>query len=107
MDENNKNTPEQIRFITEQAALQKKNDTLVTRLTLASAFHTMWVKAFDALLYHGVNVRKLPEYNDHAVLDRALEVGIEHGGDSRVMEYIKRVESGIRAAIRRKGIKEV
>lgn len=102
-----KNTPEQIKFITEARALQDKNAKLTIRLTLASAFHTMWVKAFDALLHHGVNVRSIPEYNDHARLDRALEVGVEHDGGSRVMDYIKRVENGLRAAIARKGFKQV
>lgn len=107
---NNKNTTktnaEQQRFIDEQAKLIAANRILSIRLRLSIAFHTMWIKAFDALLQHQVNVRSLPAYKDSTMLDRALD-GDVAAGESSIMEYIKRVENEVTAAVRRKQFRKV
>lgn len=104
---NKKHTPEEYRLIKAGRILVTENATLATKLTIASAFQSMWIKAYDALLHHGINMRDLPEYHDNAALERALEVGIETEGGSRVLDYIKRVANAIDARVRRKGFREV
>lgn len=83
--------------------LVKENRILNVRIRLAQYFQTMLVTAFDALLHHGVNYRDLPEYQDSDLLDKALGNGVDVAqGESAIVKWIERVNSGIRAAIRRK-----
>lgn len=105
---NNKHTAQERRYVQEARALTEANKGLTNKLTIASAFTSMWIKAYDALRHHSVDMRELPEYSDHAALDRALEVGVENvEGSGRVMAYITRVCNGIDAAVRRKGFRKV
>lgn len=83
---------------------QKTESEALIRLSLAQALVQMWIKAFDALLVHGVNVRKLPEFNNTADLDEANKLPISKGR-ALLVRWIGRVESGIDAAIRRKNFK--
>jgi hypothetical protein len=80
---------------------------LSVRLNLAQAFISMWMRAYDALLHHQVNVRDLPEYKNDALLDEGLKHGSLEQGRNSILEYIKRVENGIAAAVRRKGFRKV
>jgi hypothetical protein len=73
---------------------------------MIQAFAQMLERAFDALLHHGVNYRDLPEWKDHRLLDEAERLPLTRGQE-RYIEWIKRLESGIRAAIHRKGMKTV
>lgn len=79
---------------------------LSVRLQLAHAFTSMWLRAYDALLSYSINVRDLKEYKDTSLLDRGLAGDLETGR-GLILEYIKRVESGIAAAIRRKQMRQV
>jgi hypothetical protein len=101
-----KTSPQQQKFIDEQAAIVKANRLLTIRLALAQAFHSMWIRAYDALLHHQVNVRDLPEYKDSKLLDKALESDLEKG-QGLIVDYLKKVESGINAAVRRKSFRKV
>lgn len=104
----NKHSAAELRYIQEARALTVENAGLTHKLSIAAAFMSMWIKAYDALKHHSVDMRELPEYSDHAALDRALEVGVENvEGSGRVMAYITRVCNGIDAAVRRKGFREV
>ena len=76
------------------------------RLTMAQAFVRMLETAFDALLHHGVNYRNLPEYKDETLLDEARTLPLS-AGQASYHKWMERVESAIRAAIRRKGFKDV
>lgn len=87
--------------------LATENRILSVRLNLAQAFTSMWLRAYDALLSHSINVRDLNEYKDTTLLDRGLKEGSLEEGRGSILEYIKRVESGIVAAIRRKTMRKV
>lgn len=86
--------------------LTDENNMLSIRLSIASAFMSLWIKAYDALLHHGINVRSLKEYRDSALLDAALRGDLETG-QSGILEWIKRVEHGVSASIKRKAFKEI
>lgn len=73
---------------------------------MIQAFAQMLDRAFDALLHHQVNYRELPEWKDRRLLDEAESLPLTRGQE-RYIEWIKRVESGIRAAINRKLMKRV
>ncbi|MEW6121278.1 MAG: hypothetical protein AB1698_01595 [Pseudomonadota bacterium] len=83
-----------------------ETQTLSVRLSLALAFARMMEKAFDALLYHGVNYRSLPEYQNMTALDEANALPLKEGRRV-VMGWLQRMESGIAAAIRRKSFRKV
>lgn len=85
----------------------KREEELSIRLTMAQAWVKLWQVAFDALLYHRVNMRETKEYADTSLIDSAREAKDVREGQSKVLEYIKRLESGINAAVRRKSIKQV
>ena len=79
---------------------------LACRLIMAQAYVHLCEKAYDALLYHGINYRDTPEYKDQTLLDDARKVVIAQGR-VKVMLWLERVEHGIEAAIRRKTFKRV
>jgi hypothetical protein len=79
-------------------------DALRVRVSMAQAFVQMLLKAYDALLFHRVNYRDLPEYKDTTLLDEAAKLTPVHG-QPRYIEWCKRVESGLRAAIARKSFR--
>lgn len=68
---------------------------------MAQAYVQMQEKAFDALLYHGVNYRLIPEYRDQTLIDEARTLAVLQGRQ-KVLLWLERVENGIAAAIRRK-----
>lgn len=73
---------------------------------MAQAFSQMLLKAFDALLYFGINYRTLPEYIDQHLLEEAKELVIEEGR-GRYMLWIERVSHAIEAAQRRKQFRTI
>lgn len=86
--------------------MNDETQTLSVRLSLALAFAQMMQKAYDALLYHGVNYRTLPEYQNATALDEAETLPLREG--RRVlMGWMERMESAISAAIRRKNFRKV
>lgn len=82
-------------------------EELSIRLSLASAWVSLWRKAYDALLHHGINVRSTKEFQNTELLDAALEAKDIREGQVHVLEYLKRVESGLNAAVRRKAMFKV
>ena len=84
----------------------KELEVASVRLTMAQAFGQLMVKAFDALLHHGVNYRNLPEYKDEALLDEAKTLPLQRGFAS-YMRWMERVENGLAAAVRRKTFRDV
>lgn len=84
-----------------------QNEELSIRLSLAGGWISLWRKAYDALLHHGVNVRTTKEFKDTALLDAALEAKDIREGQVSILEYLKRVESGLNAAVRRKALFKV
>lgn len=73
------------------------------RLTMAKAFAKLLMKAFDALLHHGVNYKSLPEwqaYTDH--LDEIAKLPF-HRGVQEHISLMGRIGNAIDAAVRRKG----
>lgn len=85
----------------------KQIEELSIRLQLAGAWISVWRKAYDALLHHGINVRSTKEWKETALLDAALEAKDIREGQSSILEYLRRVESGLVAAVRRKGLFKV
>ena len=85
------------------AELQNEEE-LSIRLQLAGAWISLWRRAYDALLHHGINVRTTKEFKDTSLLDAALEAKDIREGQGSILEYLKRVESGLNAAVRRKGL---
>lgn len=86
-----------------------KNDpqeVLRVRLTMAQAFAQMMLRAFDALLHYDVNYRDLPEYKDTQLLDDAARLPLQRGQESYI-EWMRRIENGIKAAIQRKLFRKV
>jgi len=89
-----------------ETKLLQENREMHVKLGLAHAFTALWLRAYDALLHHGVNVRELPQYKDTALLDKGVKAPLEHGR-GHIMAWIERLHSSINAAVRRKGIKPV
>lgn len=103
-----KTTPEEQKLLDEQRALYTENVRLTSRLNMARAMVGMYIKGYAALLLHGVDMRKLPEYQDDATLDRAYELGAAAGtAGERVIEYCKRVCNAVDAAVKRKNLHPV
>lgn len=86
---------------------EKQIEELSVRLSLAGAWISVWRKAYDALLHHGINIRSTKEWKDTALLDAALEAKDIREGQSSILEYLRRLESGLVAAVRRKGLFKV
>lgn len=93
-----------------EAALAKANkerDDLAQRLGMAQQAYQLMVKAYDALLYHGVNFRSLKAYE---FWEKFLHHGEKtpEGHKTRTLgDWIVKLRNDIDAAVRRKGIKEV
>ena len=86
---------------------EDREETLSVRLTLAQAWVGFLLKAYDALLYHRINYRDLPEIKDTRMLDDATKQKDIRFGQVKIMDYLKRGENAILAKVRRKGIKEI
>lgn len=104
MTHNNK-TPERPTNSPEHPVV-RENRLMAIRLHLAQAFVGMWRVAYDALLTHGVNFRTIPEYAAQEQLDVAVAKEIDEGYVA-ILGYIERVESGIKAAVRRKSFTRI
>lgn len=74
------------------------------RLTLAQAWIDFLHYAYDALRGYSVDYKLLPEYTKTNEVDEAMGMGIWEG-QHKIIKYLRRAKSGIRAAIRRKGFK--
>lgn len=88
------------------AALEKENQVLGVRLTLAQAFVHLLHTAYDTLLYHRVNYRELPEFQDDRALEQAAKTDILKGR-ALIIEWIERLERAIVAAGRRKTFTQI
>ena len=84
-----------------------REEELSVQITVTKAWLGLWQIAYDALLNHGINFRNLKEYKDDALLDKAMEDGDIRRGQVHLLEYIKRLANGIKASIRRRGIRRV
>jgi hypothetical protein len=71
---------------------------LGTRLRLAQAAIGLYKKAYDALLYYGVNFRSLPTFEQQTPDDPMK-------APQAYMSWVQRMRSDIDAAVRRKGFK--
>lgn len=80
--------------------------TLRVRMAGAQAFGHLMLKAYNALLHHDIHFMELPAYRDMTLLDEAIDLE-PYRGQERTLEWIRRVEHEIDAAIRRKGMRRV
>lgn len=71
------------------------------RLTLAQAWVDFYQFAYDMFRAYGVDFKSLKEFEDTAVLDEAMELPMSQG-QVKIIEYLGRLRSAVRAAIRRK-----
>lgn len=85
-------------------AIRKEVHIQGVRLTLAQAWVAFLHKAYDALLFHGVNYRTLKDYANSTELDDANKLPITQARDKIVM-WLRRLENSISAAVRRKNFK--
>lgn len=74
------------------------------RLTLAQAWVSFLHFAYDALLYHGVNYRVLPEYANSTELDDANKMPVTQAR-TKIVLWLERLKSSINATVRRKNFK--
>lgn len=88
----------------ENAHLQRHLNIAEIRLSLAQAWADLLDFAYDQLLYHGIDFKKLPEYQDSKVLEQSKDLGIL-SARGRIITWIGKVRNGVKAAARRKGIK--
>ena len=86
--------------------LQDHVEELEARLTVAQALINLLLRAYDALLYHKVNYRDLPEYKDDVALDRARKMGMSKAKIT-MLNWLARADRGIQAAVRRKQFKRM
>lgn len=93
-----------------EAALERANkerDDAVQKLGMAQQAYQLMVRAYDALLYHGVNFRSLKSYE---FWEKFLHQGEKtpEGHKVRTLgDWIVKVRNDIDAAVRRKSIKEI
>lgn len=88
----------------ELVKINKKLTLQGIRLSLAQAWIDFYQTAYDALLYHTVNFRTLPEFKNTEALDAAYKLPPEEGR-TKVLVWIAKLSSGVNAAVRRKGFK--
>lgn len=86
--------------------LRKELHVARVRIQLAQTFVDLVLYAYDALLSHSINYRNLPEWKDRTLMDRAAKEELSLG-QSSMIEWMRRVKHGIRAAIARKGMRQV
>lgn len=72
------------------------------RLSMSRAFVQFLLKAYDALLHHGVNYRTLPEWQDSKALDDIDKVPFDRGVEKTIV-WMGRLGNALDAAVRRKG----
>lgn len=76
------------------------------RLTLASAYIQMQRKGHFALVHHGINYHSLPEYMDQSRIEDSKDLSLWLAAEGCI-EWCRRVEHGIEAAIKRKSFRKV
>ena len=76
------------------------------RLMLAQVYLKMKRKAYDALLHHGINFRELRAFKDQTLLEDARNLTLARGQEAYI-EWCRRVEHDIDAAITRKSFRRV
>jgi hypothetical protein len=81
--------------------LRKDQEVLNIRVYLAHEWLRFYQWAYDVLLAYGVNFKSVKEYQDDAVLEEAMDMPISKARN-RIVEYLRRLKSGTRAAARRK-----
>lgn len=89
------------------AKASQERDDAIQRLNLAQQAYQMMVRAYDALLYHGVNFRKLKTYELWEKFLHHHEQPAEGHKTRTLGDWIVKLRNDIEAAIRRKNIKEV
>lgn len=86
----------------EKDYVSEDRQDLVARLMGAQALGNFLLRAFDALLNYGVNFKKLTEWTEaQAEWDEAAKLK-PHRAQERIIHSILKLESGLRAAVRRK-----
>ncbi len=85
---------------------EEENAILQARMRMAQAYTQMLQEALDAQRCNGVNYRELPEFKDQSLLQAGAKLP-PHRAEPMYMEWIDRVNHGIRARIRRGGLKLV
>ncbi|WP_298951502.1 hypothetical protein [uncultured Methylobacterium sp.] len=84
------------------AELEEQGQIAAARHVMAQAYTQMQAMGFAALLNYGINYHDLPSYADpDGLLDKAAEFPLLQGQEV-YLEYMRRVEHDIAAAIRRK-----
>ncbi|MBK3400444.1 hypothetical protein [Methylobacterium ajmalii] len=92
----NENLRARVRELEEQAQVA------AVRHQMAQAFVQMQIMGYSALQNYGINYHDLPAYKDpDGLLEKAAEVPLLDGQE-HYLEYCRRVEHDIAAAVRRK-----
>ncbi len=89
------------RLRSELGEMRKDLETLNVRVYLAYQLLNFYRWAYDILLAYGVNFKDVKEYNEDTILDEASSLPITKARN-KIAEYLKRLRSGVRAAVRRK-----
>lgn len=99
-----RNTNVSERLQRELDEIRKEVHVQGVRLTLAQAWVSFLHFAYDALLYHGVNYRVLPEYANSTELDDANKMPVTQAR-TKIVLWLERLKSSINATVRRKNFK--
>ncbi len=81
-------------------------EDLVARLQAAQASIQAFLKGFDALLHHGVNMKSLKEWQDTTLLEEAAKLK-PRNALPKMIEWTSRLEKSIAASIKRKAFRDV
>lgn len=92
------------RLRAEVEELRKDQEVQNIRIYLAQEFLNFYRWAYDCLLHYGVNFKQVKEYDEDFILDEAADMPIARARN-RIVEYLHRLRSGVRAAVRRKNFK--
>lgn len=88
----------------EVRALRQDVNTMGVRLTLAQSMLNFMMQAYDTLRGYGIDYRSLKEYEDDRILDEASEMPVSKA-QQHIGEYLGRLTTALKAAVRRKGFK--
>lgn len=89
------------RLRTEVDSLRKTVHEYSIRLTLAQAWVELLNYGYDTLRAYNIDFKSLPEFQNTAILDEAMEMPMSQG-QVKIIEHLGRLKSSIGAAIRRK-----
>ncbi len=84
--------------------VKEDREDLLARLMGAQSLAQFLLKAYSALQSYGVDFKKLPEWKDQQELEDARRLK-PHASQGKIIGYFERLESGLRASIRRAQMK--